>query len=849
MGPVSQYVAQLVRRKLDQHLVLVWYDPTRVFAELVDHLDLPPGTRLARFAGSYFELRAEAEEYFARMTRTAGRPAAPLLVYVPAAPLPRQIDPLLGLAAAGGVLKETIVTLAREALRGRYSESDLDDLLSNPNLSLAELDRLAAQGPSDGTMGVISLVFGPVATHEVFARYLTEADLEAAVAEKGALPALAALAERSLGLPREPVVDQVQFKRRLARHLLLTDLRAGLPEGVSIPSAAGMPVPDVDQTQTCRMTVDLMRQRLDMQSTYKELAMQVEREFNLRQISLPAAAVAASETFPFSDDLCLAAVEDLLEQGDVEGARDLAARRLQTFWAQTDERRKVQWKTAQIALDLFAEARRVLEEVKGRRLTPETMVERHAALDGGWYRMDGLHRALESMLADVEEQLQFERLLRRAREAYREALEVLADRLLSALEEHGFQFYSILHQTDIFHRFVEPHLNGSPVAYFLVDALRYEMGVDLLRLLDRAQEAEVRPAIAAVPTITVVGMAALMPGAEKGMALATTPSGKLAAQVGEALLAGAADRLKLLESVTGGALLDITLDELLTSPKYARPTQLKERLAGKRLVVIRAVEIDSEGESDLILPARRGMSRVLADLKRAVHRLAAAGVERFVITADHGYLFVDHLNEAMKIDPPAGGEEVCRHRRCWVGRGGDRRPAFVRFRAAELGMGGDLEFAFPRGLGAFKVPGAASSYYHGGLTLQELVVPMLTFRMPAPEQAAAGDVFKIRLDPPRVTNRFFMVTVLYVRSLLSPPTRRVRLELMANGQLVGHAKASQYGYDPSSEEITLESGKDNTVTLFFKADQANGDLVIQMKDAESGVVLAEEGPIPFEFTS
>src|SRR5690606_16809720 len=176
---VSQYVAQLVRRKLDQHLVLVWYDPTRAFGALVDHLDLPPGTRVVRFTGSYFELRAEVEDHFARMTRTAEGSAAPLLVYVPAAPLPRQIDPLLGLAAAGGVLKEDLVTLAREALRGRYSQSDLDDLLSNPSLSLAELDRLAAEGPSGGTTGVISLVFGPAATHEVFARYLTEADLEA----------------------------------------------------------------------------------------------------------------------------------------------------------------------------------------------------------------------------------------------------------------------------------------------------------------------------------------------------------------------------------------------------------------------------------------------------------------------------------------------------------------------------------------------------------------------------------------------------------------------------------------------------------------------------------------------
>jgi hypothetical protein len=46
--------------------------------------------------------------------------------------------------------------------------------------------------------------------------------------------------------------------------------------------------------------------------------------------------------------------------------------------------------------------------------------------------------------------------------------------------------------------------------------------------------------------------------------------------------------------------------------------------------------------------------RVLTHLGLALRRLAEEGVERFIITADHGYLYGDDLAESEKIDPPGG---------------------------------------------------------------------------------------------------------------------------------------------------------------------------------------------------
>ena len=152
------------------------------------------------------------------------------------------------------------------------------------------------------------------------------------------------------------------------------------------------------------------------------------------------------------------------------------------------------------------------------------------------------------------------------------------------------------------------------------------------------------------------------------------------------------------------------------------------------------------------------MDTVIDNLARAIRRLAAAGIEQAVVSADHGHLFASDRDESMRIDSP-GGATVELHRRCWIGRGGNTPAGCVRVSATSLGYASDLEFVFPRGCGVFRA-GGDLAFHHGGASLQELLIPVLTVRTPARESArpAVGSV-SVSGAPDVVTNRIFSVTL------------------------------------------------------------------------------------------
>ena len=62
-----------------------------------------------------------------------------------------------------------------------------------------------------------------------------------------------------------------------------------------------------------------------------------------------------------------------------------------------------------------------------------------------------------------------------------------------------------MHQTHIYSDVVAER--PKPVAYFLVDAMRFEMGVELSERLPNSVEVTVRHAAVALPSITPIGMA------------------------------------------------------------------------------------------------------------------------------------------------------------------------------------------------------------------------------------------------------------------------------------------------------------------------------------------------------
>src|SRR5690606_20631219 len=224
-----------------------------------------------------------------------------------------------------------------------------------------------------------------------------------------------------------------------------------------------------------------------------------------------------------------------------------------------------------------------------------------------------------------------------------------------------------------------------------------------------------------------------------------------------------------------------------------QPSKLAKKIDGAQVVLVRSQEIDHAGENGFTYQARQVMDTVIDNLARALGKLARAGIEHAVVSADHGHLFfATDRDESMRTDAP-GGDTVELHRRCWLGRGGATSAGCVRVAASQLGYASDLELVFPAATGVFKA-GGDLAFHHGGPSLQEMVIPVLTVRTKTRDSVRPGSKQTGTIEatglPEAVTNRIFSVTfklppMQYSLGAAPEATTQVRPLLMAGGKQVG----------------------------------------------------------------
>ena len=230
------------------------------------------------------------------------------------------------------------------------------------------------------------------------------------------------------------------------------------------------------------------------------------------------------------------------------------------------------------------------------------------------------------------------------------------------------------------------------------------------------------------------------------------------------------------------------------------------------------------------------MDTVLVNLVRAVRKLAAAGLQRFVITADHGHLFGEERGPDMVTENP-GGDTPDIKRRCWAGRGGQTPPSTLRLSASELGYETDLEFVFPAGLVVLPAHDGLR-YHHGSCSLQELLIPVLSFRLPS--KAAKKTPGKVTLNgvPPAITNRVISIGLEVPPDLLSEPLV-VRVVLLSGAEIVGQlGLALEAAFDREKGILTLAPGKPATVALML-AKEGCEKVKIVVLDAATDAVLQQ----------
>lgn len=837
MHPLNEYISKQLAEKLKARKVVVWYDPRREFAPFIGELRVGARTgdeavpvavggllaRLTEFDGSMFELRAVVEPFVCD-----DAPTVCVIIYLPGCERDRHGSVLMELEKAGDCYEPQLKRLARNVLRQRYTDGVIDELLAPERVSYEDLARASSDTPSTEPPSVLKSIFhGASGNDGIIAPWLASDGRDAEIESKEATRELVKLVRSKLGLELPDDAPLSRLRSITLRYVLAGELRGDLSS--SLPLALdSIPAPRTkDEEGAVRELTHLLRTKFA--EAYPAMADRVEAELGLNAAAIAAEALGSIDTFRFEERALLAHCGDLVAHKRFDQALELIAGREQSFWLNRDVGRKAQWEACRRMAELGSVGVAVRAAVGKASVDADGWIDAYAAKDG-WFRLDQAQRRLEAWVANLDDEPD-ERPLGIVRGVYEDACRAMADGFTRALVAAKWTVSGCLHQTRIFSEVVSER--PKPVAYFFVDAMRFEMGVELSGRLPKSVEVSVRPAVCALPSITPIGMAALQPGASSSFSVVEL-AGALGARIDDAFLPDLIARKKFAASRIPN-LADIALDELLS----LQPSRLAKKIEGSQVIIVRSQEIDHAGERGFTFQARQVMDTVIDNLARAIRKLAAAGVEHCVLTADHGHLFFpSDRDESMRIESP-GGDEVDLHRRCWIGRGGATPSSCVRVTASALGYDSDLDFVFPWGSGVFKA-GGDLAFHHGGPSLQEMVIPVVTVRMKtsAPERSTPGPLTATGL-PDAVTNRIFSVVIQLDGKNLSlfSTELMVRPLLISAGKQVGGVGMAIDGeLDRSTGCVKLAAGKQVTVA-FLLSDESVPSLRIVIQDPTTDAEL------------
>jgi hypothetical protein len=620
MHPLHDYVAKQLADKIKSRRVVVWYDERSEFDPFVSELRGGPrsgsepmvisvggsSVQLTEYAGSMFELRASVEPHI-----SSDSPAL-IVLYMPGCARDRRASVLMEIEKAGMTWEPQLKQLAKNVLLQKYTLGVVDEMLPfDRKVTYEDLARAAAGSEGSEPPSILKSIFHDTSGNDgLLAAWLVSDARDEEVTNKDATRELVKLVRARLGLdlPEEAVLSKL--RAITLRYVLAGEFRSDLSceppaslDGVSKP-------PSKDEESAVRELA--RRLRTSFANAYADLADRVEEELSLRHTKLPAGALGSIDTFRFEERALLLHAGELIANSRFDEALDLVSEREHSFWLDRDVGRKAQWEASRRMAELGSVAKQVRAAVKKANGNVAAWLAGYTGKDG-WYRLDQAQRRLEAWVANLDEEPE-ERPLGVVRRAYEDTCHAMAEGFTKAIVKAGWTIPGALHQTRVFSEVVNER--PKPVAYFLVDAMRFEMGVELSERLPKTSEVSVRPAVGALPSITPIGMAALMPGASGSFSV-VEQGGKLGAQIDETFLPDLSARKKL-ATARVPKLVDLALDELLS----LQQSKLAKKLDGAQVVIVRSQEIDHAGETGFTFQARQVMDTVIDNLAARAARRA-----------------------------------------------------------------------------------------------------------------------------------------------------------------------------------------------------------------------------------
>ncbi|MEC4203025.1 MULTISPECIES: BREX-1 system phosphatase PglZ type A [Bacillus] len=398
----------------------------------------------------------------------------------------------------------------------------------------------------------------------------------------------------------------------------------------------------------------------------------------------------------------------------------------------------------------------------------------------------------------------------------------------------------IKNQQDFYSSFIDSKVRkGERVFVIVSDAMRYEIGVELADRLNTETMGvcDVETLLGVAPSVTKIGMSSLLPHNE----IDIDTNARVFVDGKDS--SGLENRKKIIESKVAESSA-VHFQDVLAMNKAGR----RETFKGKKLIYIYHDTIDAMGDKAstevYTFNAVETSLNQLYDLVKII-RDDLSGTNVF-ITADHGFLYQrDELEESDKIGQDSI-DSIEVKRRYILSK--DQREVSGQLAinlSSIIKNEQQLTAYLPKATLRYKMQGSGINFVHGGASLQEIVVPLLSFKNKRTGQKGAKVIKKVDIKltntTRKITNSIFNLEFFQTEKVEDKTTPRTVVIYMADEE----------GIVISNEETIIgdrpfDNPADRTFKIRFVLKSIpydrNKTYYLTIKDTETGVVVEK---IPF----
>lgn len=278
-------------------------------------------------------------------------------------------------------------------------------------------------------------------------------------------------------------------------------------------------------------------------------------------------------------------------------------------------------------------------------------------------------------------------------------------------------------QWQFYEKIAKPSVRKERIVVIISDAFRYECGKQLAEELGYLPGYSITKdyMISTLPSYTQLGMAALLPNKNLTIDSKTyvTINGKSTAGVDARNAV-----LTMPENQPNG--LCIRFDAVYKKPRET----VRQLFAGKDLIYIYHDKVDTTGD-DLNTENQvfDACQEAIDDITKLIKQLSNdCSIGKYIITADHGFIYKrSRIQESDKLSTGHIDDDDIKKKRFVLTKNHTQIDDSIKFSMSYLDNSmADSEVIVPSGVDIFKAQGGGQNFVHGGASLQEIVIPLVT---------------------------------------------------------------------------------------------------------------------------